>query len=142
MAKIALLIGISDYVPGLAPLPAAAKDALAMQHVLQDPALGGFPASDITMLENPDRQTMEEAIEHLFADRQKDDLVLLFFSGHGIKDETGKLYLATRTTRKQARGELVRSSAVAASFIHDSMSRSRSKRQVVILDSCFSGAFW
>jgi hypothetical protein len=35
----------------------------------------------------------------------------------------------------------VRSSAVAANFVHENMSRSRSKRQVVILDSCFSGAF-
>ncbi len=35
----------------------------------------------------------------------------------------------------------MRSSAVAASFVHENMERSRSKRQVVILDSCFSGAF-
>ena len=141
MAKIALLIGTSEYAPGLETLPAAGKDAEAMQRVLQHPDIGGFVTSDVTVLQNPDRQLMEEAIEHLFADRQKDDLLLLFFSGHGMKDETGKLYLATSTTRKNARGELVRSSAVAASFVHDSMSRSRSKRQVVILDSCFSGAF-
>ncbi len=141
MAKIALLIGTSEYATGLETLPSAVRDAEAMQRVLQHPDIGGFATSDVTVLQNPDRQLMEEAIEHLFADRQKDDLLLLFFSGHGMKDETGKLFLATSTTRKNARGELVRSSAVAASFVHDSMSRSRSKRQVVILDSCFSGAF-
>ncbi|MEH2276193.1 MAG: tetratricopeptide repeat protein [Nostoc sp.] len=141
MAKVALLIGVSEYEPGLNPLPGAVKDVEAMQQVLLHPEMGGFTETDIMVLKNPQRQDMEEAIENLFAHRQKDDLLVLFFSGHGIKDDTGRLFLATRTTRKTPRGELIRSSAVPASFIHESMSRSRSKRQVVILDSCFSGAF-
>ena len=141
MAKIALLIGVSEYEPGLNPLPSAVKDVDAMQQVLLRPEIGGFAESNITVLKNPARQKTEEEIEKLFINRQKDDLLLLFFSGHGIKDDTGKLYLATRHTRKTPRGELIRSSAVPASFVHENMERSRSKRQVVILDSCFSGAF-
>ncbi|MEM8778412.1 MAG: caspase family protein, partial [Cyanobacteria bacterium P01_G01_bin.49] len=141
MAKVALLVGVSEYEPGLNPLPAAIKDVEALQQVLQNPDTGGFVPSDIVVLENPPRQRVEEAIEQLFSNRKKDDLVLFFFSGHGIKDDTGRLYLAARNTRKTERGDLVRSSAVPANFIHETMSRSRSKRQVVILDSCFSGAF-
>ena len=141
MAKIALLIGVSDYEPGLNALPGAVKDVDAMQQVLKRNDIGEFADSDITVLKSPDRQKMEEEIEKLFAGRQKDDLILLYFSGHGVKDDTGRLYLATRYTRKTPRGELIRSSAVAAGFIHENMDRSRSKRQVVILDSCFSGAF-
>ena len=141
MAKVALLIGVSEYEPGLNPLPAAVKDIKAIQEVLLDPKIGGFTGSDITSLKNPDRQVMEEAIYNLFASRNKDDLLLLFFSGHGIKDDAGKLYLATRSTRKTLRGELISPTAVEARFVHDCMSRSRSKRQVVVLDSCFSGAF-
>ena len=141
MAKVALLIGVSEYEPGLNPLPAAVKDIKAIQEVLLDPKIGGFTGSDITSLKNPDRQVMEEAIYNLFASRNRDDLLLLFFSGHGIKDDAGKLYLATRSTRKTLRGELISPTAVEARFVHDCMSRSRSKRQVVVLDSCFSGAF-
>ncbi|MBD2521804.1 caspase family protein [Nostoc sp. FACHB-133] len=141
MVKVALLIGVSEYEPGLNPLPGAVKDVEAMQQVLLHPEMGGFTETDIMVLKNPQRQDMEEAIENLFAHRQKDDLLVLFFSGHGIKDDTGRLFLATRTTRKTPRGDLIRSSAVSASVVHESMSRSRSKRQVVILDSCFSGAF-
>jgi hypothetical protein len=141
MAKFALLIGVSEYEPGLNPLPAAVKDLDAMQEVLLHPEIGSFAASDIILLKNPNRQAMEESIEMLFANRHKDDLLLLFFSGHGIKDDTGRLYLGTNQTRKTPQGDLVRSSAVAANFVHENMSRSRSKRQVVILDSCFSGAF-
>ena len=141
MAKIALLIGVSEYELGLNPLPAAVKDLDAMKEVLLHPEMGGFAESDVLLLRNPNRQEMEESIETLFANRHRDDLVLLFFSGHGIKDDAGRLYLGTRKTRKSPQGELMRSSAVAANFVHENMSRSRSRRQVVILDSCFSGAF-
>ena len=141
MAKIALLIGVSEYEPGLNPLPAAVRDVEALQKVLLNPAIGGFAESDVVLLKNPDQSTMALAIETLFTGRSKDDLVLLFFSGHGIKDDAGRLFLTTRGTRKTLQGDLIRSTAVQFSFIQDSMSRSRSKRQVVILDSCFSGAF-
>ncbi|MBP5976559.1 GUN4 domain-containing protein [Brasilonema sp. CT11] len=141
MAKVALLIGVSEYEPGLNPLAGAVKDVDAIQRVLQHPDMGGFNKADITVLKNPQRQAMEEAIEALFFNRQKDDLVLVYFSGHGIKDDIGRLYLATRQTRKNTKGELIRTTAVAASLIHDVMENSRSRRQVIILDCCFSGAF-
>jgi len=139
MGKFALLIGVSDYEPGLTPLPATIKDAEEMQRVLTDPVLGGF--DEAKELRNPTRQEMEEAIETLFSERAKDDLVLLFFSGHGIKDDMGRLYLATRNTRKVSTGQLLTSTAVSASFVQTVMQNARSRRQVVILDCCFGGAF-
>lgn len=135
MAKVALLIGVSEYEPSLNPLPAAVKDVEAMQRVLQDVELGNF--TEVKTLQNPDRQTMEEAIETLFSDRARDEIVLLFFSGHGIKDDSGNLYFATRTTRQNR----FMSTAVHANFVHRMMEKCRSKRQVVILDCCFSGSF-
>ncbi|HEY9671901.1 MAG TPA: M4 family metallopeptidase [Waterburya sp.] len=139
MAKVALLIGVSEYQAGLNPLPAAAKDVEAMQRVLEKSEIGGF--TEVKPLLNPDPLVMQEAIETLFSGRQKDDLVLLFFSGHGVKDDSGRLYFSTRITRKNTKGELVKATAVPASFVQDIMSHSRCKRQVVILDCCFSGAF-
>jgi uncharacterized caspase-like protein len=141
MTKLALLIGVSEYERGLNPLPASVKDIQAIAKVLQHPEMGGFAQTDIQTLQNPDSQTMQEAIEALFSDRRKDDLVVFYFSGHGIKDESGKLYLATRLTRKNPQGQLIKSTSVPTGFIHDIMSHSRCKRQVVILDCCFSGAF-
>lgn len=43
MAKLALLIGISDYQPGLNALPGAVQDIKAMQRVLQHSEMGGLP---------------------------------------------------------------------------------------------------
>lgn len=139
MVKVALLIGVSQYGPGFNQLPAAVNDVNAMQRVLQHPDIGDF--DEVQPLINPDPQEMGTAIENLFGNGKRDDLLLLFFSGHGVKDESGNLYLATRTTRKNERGGLIRSTAIAARFVHEIMSDSRARRQVVILDCCFSGAF-
>jgi formylglycine-generating enzyme required for sulfatase activity len=139
MAKIALLVGVSEYQEGLNPLPSAVKDIEAIQRVLQNPEIGGF--DEVRVLSNPEPMAMQEAVEDLFSSRSKDDLVLLFFSGHGVKDDRGRLYFATRETRKNPRGELVKATAVPASFVQDIMSNVRCKRQVLILDCCYSGAF-
>ncbi|MBD1808871.1 SUMF1/EgtB/PvdO family nonheme iron enzyme [Microcoleus sp. FACHB-SPT15] len=139
MTKVALLIGVSEYEPGLNPLPGAVKDVEAMHQVLAHPEMGGFAQENITVLKNPQRQAIEDAIYKLFDNRQKDDLLLFYFSGHGVKDESGKLYLSTRATHKN-NGRLVKPSAVAASTLHESINESKSQRQVVILDCCFSGA--
>ncbi|NMG18769.1 caspase, EACC1-associated type [Brasilonema bromeliae] len=139
MGKLALLIGVSEYQPGLNPLPCAVKDVEAMRRVLTHPEIGNFADDDIKVLKNPQGQEIQYAIENLFADRQKEDLLLFYFSGHGIKDESGRLYLSTSTTRKQ-NNRLFKASAVAASVLHENMNESRSQRQVIILDCCFSGA--
>lgn len=139
MAKAALLVGVSEYGAGLNSLPKAVDDIEAMKLVLQQPGLGDF--SEVKVLPNPDTLMMQIEIEHLFAERTRDDLILFFFSGHGVKDDRGNLYFATSITRKTAEGELIKATAVPAVFVHDIMSNSRSRRQVVILDCCFSGAF-
>jgi branched-chain amino acid transport system substrate-binding protein len=140
MAKVALLIGISEYESDFSPLSAPVFDVQAFKEVLQHSEMGCF--EHIKPLYNPTQQEMAVAIETFFTNYQKDDLVLLYFSGHGIKDESGKLYLATRSTQKNEKGGLVHATAVSASFIQDVLrTKCRSKRQVVILDCCFSGAF-
>ncbi|MFN6475844.1 caspase, EACC1-associated type [Nostoc sp. DedQUE07] len=139
MAKVALLIGVSEYGADITSLLAATKDVEAMQRVLLNPEMGGFAETDVTALKNPDRQEVEDAIYRLFANRQKEDLLLFYFSGHGIKDENGKLYLSNCNTRKE-NGRLVKHLALAASVLNENMNESKSERQVVILDCCFSGA--
>jgi hypothetical protein len=137
--KIALLIGVSTYQPGLNALPSAEKDVQKLQQVLQTPEIGGF--EQVKSVVNPDPIEMQREIEMLFGDRDKDDLVFLFFTGHGIKDDSGKLYFATSLTQKTPKGELIKSTAVPASFVQEIMGNSRSRRQVLMLDCCFSGAF-
>lgn len=139
MVKTALLIGVSEYEHELNLLPAATRDVEEFQKVLQDLELGSF--DEVATIHNPIPQDMREGIEDIFTDRAKNDLVLLYFSGHGIKDNKGNFHLATRTTRRHSNGRLKRASAIPAKFIHEIMNDCRAKRQVIILDCCFSGAF-
>jgi uncharacterized caspase-like protein len=140
MKKVALLIGVSEYAePDLKPLPNAAKDGEAIARVLRREEIGGFDSDQVIVLVNPSQSVAQDAIHQLFAQRQKDDLLLFYFSGHGVRDERGSLYLAMPETRKE-NGRLVKHTAIAAQFLHDEMGDSRSDHQVLIFDCCFSGA--
>jgi tetratricopeptide (TPR) repeat protein len=138
MAKVALLIGVGEYQSSeLENLAAVERDVAAMRDVLVQPEIGGFAVADVTLLLNPEPQQMREVLERLFADRQSEDLLLLYFSGHGVVDDFGNFHLTTALTDQAS----LKSKAIAAKYVHDLMENSRSRRQVVILDCCFSGAF-
>ncbi|WP_244329363.1 GUN4 domain-containing protein [Tolypothrix sp. PCC 7910] len=142
MAKYALLIGASEYEsPNINNLSGVVKDIEAMQRVLQHSEIGGF--DEVKFLPNPDSDTMRSEIEQLFMEKcQKEDVVLLYFSGHGYRHEDGSLFFVSRNTQINPQGSVRIGTAVDAKFIHQNyMNRSKSKRQVLILDCCFSGAF-
>ena len=133
--RSALIIASDDYAdPGLKRLRAPASDARALATVLRDPGIGDF---EVRTLLNEPAHEVNLAVEEFFADRQPDDLLLLHFSCHGIKDEDGELYFATADTRLRRLG----ATAVAAEFVNRRMSRSRSRRVVLLLDCCYAGAF-
>ena len=136
MVKVALLIGVGEYGSGLHPLPNAVKDVEAVQQVLQPLTMGGF--DEVKHLSNPNPPVMREALETLFSGRTQDDVVLLFFSGHIVWDDSGKLYLATAITPKSPRTELIRVSAIPISFVHDLISHSPCQHHIVILDCCLN----
>ena len=133
--KVALLIGVSEYGEGIPSLSAPVNDVAAMKRVLENPNMGGF--DEVEPLINPNLAAMQTKVQQIFANCRKDDLVLLFFSGHGITDDNNKLYLATKGTSK----DFYKATSVPASFIQDISLESYAKRQAIVLDCCYSGAF-
>ena len=135
-AKLALIIANTEYTDtGLAQLTAPGKDAKDFGQVLDSPEFCAF--DDVLVLVNETSYKVGEAIDHFLSNRKPDDLVLLYFSGHGIRDEYGSLYLAVKNTNRAR----LRSTAIKSDFIREAMDQSRSRRQVLILDCCNSGAF-
>ena len=133
--RYALIIASHEFAdPGLSSLRAPAHDAARLGEVLADPRIGGF---HVRTLINTPAAEVNEAVEDFFADREPDDLLVLHFSGHGVKDEAGELHFATSST-KLAR---LAGTAVSADFVARRMNRSRSRRIVLLLDCCYSGAF-
>ena len=133
--RLALIVATSAYEdPGLAQLVSPAQDAAALASVLADPAIGGFAVSSI--LDAPSGE-ISQTIEDFAAERDRADLLLLYLSCHGLKDEQGRLYFAARNTRR----DRLRSTAVPAGFVNDVLFSCRSRRKVLLLDCCYSGAF-
>ncbi len=134
-ARKALIIASFQYEDAdIRQLMAPHNDAGALAKVLENPAIGGF---DVQIHINEPSYKVAQAIEAFFADSKRDELLLLYFSGHGMKDEDGQLYLVTVDTKRK----LLRSTAISAKFISEVMEMSRSRRQVLLLDCCYSGAF-
>ena len=133
--RLALVIATYDYQDtGLRRLTAPAHDAEALAAVLRDPAVAGF---EITMLINEPLQRVGEAIGDLYRDRRRDDLTLLYFTGHGLKDDDGRLYLAMTNT---VRDNLL-FTGLSAEQVDQAMERCASRQKVLVLDCCYSGAF-
>ena len=134
--KFALIIGNSDYQDtALAHLAMPEADVSALASVLADPQMGGF--DQVKPLVNASAADVRLEIESFFDDKKPDDLLLLYFTGHGVRDDQGQLYLAVNDTKHNR----LRASAIDAAYITSLMDRSRSKRQVLILDCCHSGSF-
>lgn len=132
--RSALLISSYQFKDdNLRQLVAPAQNAKDLDKVLEDPAIGDFKVR--TML-NETRKRVIMEIEKFFAESKSDDLLLLYYSGHGIRDEKGELYFATIDTNLK----MLRTTSVAATLIKELMNRSRSYRQVLIFDCSFGGA--
>ncbi len=136
MSKYALIIANSDYTdPGLAKLAAPGRDAEDFARVLNAKDIGAF--DDVTTFINESKSVVREGIDSFFSMKKPDDLLLAYFSGHGVRDEYGSLYLAVKNTNRSR----LRSTAIKSDFVRESMDQSRSRRIVLILDCCNSGAF-
>ncbi len=134
--KLALIVGNSQYEDaGLAGLRAADVDARELADVLRAPEIGQF--DEVLELSDRGLAVIRRSIAQFFGQGKRDDLLVFYFSGHGVKDENGHLYLAVRDTELK----LLAGTGIEAAFITAQMDRSYSKRQVLILDCCHSGAF-
>jgi hypothetical protein len=133
--RYALVIGNAEYLDeDLASLASPTLDAQRLAQALSDPQIGAF--DDVETLMDADNDLIKTSIERFFSNRQKDDLLLMYFSGHGLRNEAGQLFLAARNIKRN----LLRSTGVAANFIKEIMDSSFSQRQILILDCCFGGA--
>ncbi len=134
--KYALIIGTTEYTdPKLPPLTAPGKDTEDLARILKDQDICAF--DEVNILLNQSSSSVIEAIDEFFDEKKPDDMLVLYFSGHGIRDDLGSLYLAFKNTIRSR----LRATAIKSDYIREAMDQSRSKRQVLILDCCNSGAF-
>ncbi|MBN1236586.1 MAG: caspase family protein, partial [Methanotrichaceae archaeon] len=131
-----LIVANYDFKdPDISTLAAPQNDAEAFYKALSDPKIGGFKAEKII---NRDSTTIKKAVMSFFGkDRKKDDTLLFYYTGHGMKGDDGKFYFVASDTERK----YLPATAVSASYVKERMEDSFSKRQVLILDCCYGGSF-
>ena len=133
--KFALIVANYEFEDSrLQKLTSPAKDAEALAKILQDPDIGNF--NEIILQVNQSASVLRKEIISFFSKRMPDDMLLFYYSGHGIMDSRGRLYLATKDTEMES----PKATAIQSSYIGEEMDESRSNRQILIVDCCYSGA--
>jgi uncharacterized caspase-like protein len=133
--RAALVLAVSEYADStLRQLRSPAGDAADFGEVLGSRDLGGF---DVTTVLDGRAHQIRLALEEFLASVGPDDLALVYLSCHGLVDVRRRLYFAAADTLK----DRLASTGVEARWLLDQLDECRARRQVVILDCCFSGAF-
>ena len=134
----AILIGSSSFHPrsGLKALRCPEHDVDGMAALLTSAEFGLFAAADILRFKNQPHHEILPEINVIFHQAQADDLILVYYSGHGELDNKDHLHLATPDTRKAA----LETTSIPTERLRRLIDNYRCKRVVLILDCCYSGA--
>jgi hypothetical protein len=95
--------------------PFTVNDIFLVRGALGHPLYGMFSPGDVTV--QPDQVSLEVlmALDEFFTDANRDDILLIYYSGHGRLDETGQLFLCTRDTKMSR----LRSTAVGSRRLNE-----------------------
>jgi serine/threonine protein kinase len=135
----AVLIGVNTYEDSrnYPDLPVCINDIGAICDRL---LAGGFDARDVRLLTDdtpkpPTYANISAALQSLANEAGQEDLLLVYFSGHGdvCGDES---YLIARDSYASMSGR----TAVPITWIKEIMEQATARAKVIILDACYSGA--
>src|ERR1700722_13382448 len=130
----AILISNDVFTDGIKNLPAAAGCAPAMKALLTS-ELCGWPADRVEILGNVAAPSgLARRLVELTKGIQ--DVLLLYYVGHGLRTSHGQLALALRDTSSDP--ELVRHTAIAYKDVAEILRGCPAKTKLVILDCCYA----
>lgn len=134
--KIAILIGSSEFPEddNLINLRCPVKDVEGMEKVLNQDERGAF--DKVVSLKNKPSSEVIPEIQRNLNSAKKDDLVLIYYSGHGKLNRGGKLHLTTPNTDTST----LESTSISVSQIREFIDVSSCNKVIIIFDCCFSGA--
>ncbi|GAB7028827.1 caspase family protein [Streptomyces sp. NPDC021749] len=131
----AVLIGTSRFSRAELPdMPAVEANLRALKAALTHPVHGLLAPEHCRVVSDPaDQATVGTALS--WAVREADDLLLVYYAGHGVLDDDGLLHLGLRHTDIDQAGF----SAVPIELVKRNVSDARAAYRVLLLDCCFSG---
>jgi uncharacterized caspase-like protein len=135
MNRHGLLIANCEFpkAPNLTPLATPANDVEGLQAALTNKSKGDFR---VECLRDGQSLEIKDRIERLLRlAGDSDSLAVLYYSGHGILDPSGHLYLAANDTEEEMYFR-----SIGVHEILNSVRQHNAKRVIIILDCCYSGA--
>lgn len=130
------LMGTATYTGsgGLPDVPAVANNLRALREIFTDPGLGAMPRDHVPTL--LDARTPAEADEWLEGvARAASDLLLVYYSGHGLIGDDEELYFTVGGSDI----DHVHRTAVPFAWIKRAILDSPARTRVLVLDCCHSG---
>ncbi|MBT3152640.1 caspase family protein [Streptomyces sp. CHD11] len=126
-------MGTAHYRYGLPDIPPVAGNVDGLARIFRDPGLGGLGADTCHTLADP---TRDLAIRQIAAwCREAEDVLVVYFSGHGLIGEDGELLLACEDTDP----DMSEYTALPISLLRKAVQASPARTRVLILDCCYSG---
>jgi Caspase domain len=136
----ALLIGNSHYpddADSLPDLKGPINDVSALGRVLSQEWNSLFSPADVKLLTDRQSYEISAELEELLTTARRDDVLLIYYSGHGITADNGSLLLCARNSRTDRR----LTTTVSAETITRMTDQSAAAITIIILDCCYAGAF-
>ncbi|MFD7031934.1 protein kinase [Streptomyces sp. NPDC059917] len=129
----AVLVGTAHYTH-LPALPAVANNLHGLNALVTGAAHLGLPTENSTVILDP--RTPSEVLKPLRrAAQEATDTLILYYAGHGLQDEDDlDLHLGLVDSHVDSPEDSLAYSAVRRVVL-----RTRARRRIVILDSCYSG---
>ncbi|MDH7514974.1 MAG: caspase family protein [Bacteroidota bacterium] len=134
-----LVIGVDTYRDISVPtLRFAVSDARLVDSLLRNPQCGALPAQRIRLLTDTaaTRAAILSALDYLLKASQEDDVLFVYFAGHGMLDAGSFYFLSS-----DAEPSRLSATAVPASQINDMIRKQgRMKKVLWVIDACHAGA--
>ena len=138
-SRWAVVVGVSAYKDTAIPrLKYAHRDAEAFADFLRSPNGGAFNDDHIFVLLDSQvtRKSFSEALFSFLARTKREDLVMIFFSGHGSSINRDQSYFLMSDTKLDD----LENTAVAMKEIQNAVTKNiLAERVLVFSDACFSG---
>ncbi|MEU5598837.1 caspase family protein [Streptomyces sp. NPDC020298] len=134
-ASRVVLIGCGDFDDiDLPAIPAVKSNLADLRSALTDQTHGTLPPEHCRVLADPaDHRSVGMALAQ--AAREAEDLLLVYYTGHGLLDEDGLLHFALSSTDPGHVGF----TGVPADLVKRYLGRARARLRILVLDCCFSG---
>jgi len=86
--------------------------------------------------QRPTREGMEKAVQEFLVRPQSGDRLVVYFSGHGFRDDEGDLYLAPLDCDPSD----PQNTGVPVRWLREQVASSKAETKIVILDACHAGS--